>query len=97
MTSNMFTDETARFIVNHNLEASIAWLRTIIPLYFDGSNYEIDLLPSEEGKDNLLSLKIYNDYTALEFRERRHGISKAILDAGYRDLFIIICIFQRRT
>jgi len=94
---NRLENETVQFVMDHGLATSVAWLQIATPQFFRCADFEIDLLPAEDNEDNLLGLKVYSNFTALEFRERRHGICEAMLEARHKDLHRIISIFQRRT
>lgn len=93
---NILDDDTKGFIENHQLFASIGWLQTAIPDFFPGSDFEIELLPADEEDENLLALRVYCSLSNSVFREKRHAICKAMLDAGHENLFRVISIFQRR-
>jgi hypothetical protein len=91
---NTLSDETSEFIANLRLQDSIRWLMTVAPDFFPGSNFEIDLLPAEDGENNLLALRVYSSFSAMEFRERRHRICEAMLAAKHTILYDVISIFQ---
>ena len=94
---NGLEDETAEFVKERGLIESVAWLQTATPRFFGGANFEIDLLPAVDGEDNLLALNVYGAFDAAQFRDRRHRICGAMLEAGHNGLHEVISISQRRT
>jgi hypothetical protein len=74
---------------------SIAWLKTIIPKYFGNSQFRIEPLAGEDGKDEMLGLIIYGSFPIMEFRNKRHAICKEIEDSGHQKLYKVLSIFQR--
>jgi len=94
---NKLDEETAHFVDERGLTDAVAWLRTATPHFFSGADFEVDLLPAEEGEDNLLGLRVFGAFDSSEFRERRHGLCKAMLAAGHRTLYDVISVFQRRV
>jgi hypothetical protein len=64
--------------------------------FFPGADFEIELLPAEDGEENMLALRIYGSLSASEFRERRHAMCRAMIEADHRRLYEIISMFQRR-
>jgi len=68
------------------------WLNINIPLFFhvgrDGFESEID--------STGISVKIYGDMSAEDFRNCRHLISEKMLKDGYKFLYNKVKIFQRR-
>jgi len=94
---NVLDDETEAYIQRLQLTDAVAWLQERVLAFFPGTEYEIGVLPAEDGEDALLALRVYGAMAAAEFREKRHAISQAMLDAGHRGLYEVISIFQRRT
>ncbi len=94
---NKLDEETAQFVVDHDLATGVAWLQTVTPRFFGGADFEIDLLPAEDGEGNLLALKVYGAFNSSEFRKRRHRICEEMLAAKHRGLYEVISIFQRRV
>ncbi len=94
---NKLDEETAEFVVERGLTDSVAWLQASTPRFFDGTDFEIDLLPAEDGEENLLALKVYGAFSSSEFRNRRHRICEAMLAGNHRTLYEVISIFQRRV
>ena len=94
---NKLDEETAQFVVEHDLVDGVAWLQATTPRFFDGADFEIELLPADDEEDNLLSLKVYGWFNSSEFRKRRHGMCEAMLLADHRSLYEVISIFQRRV
>lgn len=90
-------EETVQFIVERDLTAGVAWLQTAALRFFDGTDFEINLLPTEDGEENLLALKVYGAFSSSEFRGRMHRICEAMLAANHRRLYEFIGIFQRRV
>lgn len=94
---NKLSEETIEFIEQHRLRKGVAWLKIATPDFFPGTDFEIELLPAEDGEENMLALRIYGSLSASEFRERRHTMCRAMIEADHRRLYEIISIFQRRT
>jgi hypothetical protein len=94
---NKLDDETAQFVAERGLTAGVAWLQTVTPCLFDGADFEIELLPAEDGEERLLALKVYAAFNPPEFRRRRHRVCEAMLAADHRSLYEVISIFQRRV
>ena len=90
-------EETEEYVEQFSLREGVNWLRRAVPKYFPAADFEIDLLPAEEGEENMLALRVYSSLSASEFREKRHLVCKAMLDADYKNLYNVISIFQRRT
>ena len=96
-TLNVLDDETEAYIQRLQLRNAVAWLQATAPAFFPGADYEIGVLPAEDGEDAMLALRVYGAMSAAEFREKRHAICQAMLDAEHRGLYEVISIFQRRT
>jgi hypothetical protein len=94
---NKLSEETIEFIEQHRLREGVAWLKIATPDFFPGADFEIELLPAEDGEENMLALRIYGSLSVSEFRERRHAMCRAMIEADHRRLYEIISIFQRRT
>jgi hypothetical protein len=94
---NPLTEEAIDFILEHRLQEGVTWLQTAAPKFFPGANFEIDILPSEDDESNLIALRVYSSFPVREFRKRRHLICEAMLEAGYKHLYEMIIIFQRRV
>ena len=94
---NVIDDETEAYIQRLQLRDAVAWLQDRVLAFFPGTEYEIGVLPAEDGEDAMLALRVYGAMSAAEFREKRHAICQAMLDAGHRGLYEVISIFQRRT
>jgi hypothetical protein len=94
---NKLSEETMEFIEQRRLREGVAWLKIATPYFFPGTDFEIELLPAEDGEENMLALRIYGSLSVSEFRERRHAMCKAMTEADHRRLYEIISIFQRRT
>ena len=94
---NKLNEETAQFIVERDLTVAVVWLQTIAPRFFGGADFEIRILPAEDGEDNLLALKVYGAFSSSEFRRRRRQICETILNAGHEALYSVISVFQRRV
>jgi len=94
---NKLSEETIGFIEQHHLREDVAWLKIATPDFFPGADFEIELLPAEDGEENMLALRIYGSLSAYEFRERRHAMCRAMTEADHRRLYETISIFQRRT
>lgn len=93
---NVIDDETEAYIQRLQLRDAVAWLQDRVLAFFPGTEYEIGVLPAEDGEDALLAVRVYGAMSAAEFREKRHAICQAMLDAGHRGLYEVISIFQRR-
>jgi hypothetical protein len=92
------SDTALAFAVSHDLLESLRWLKTAVPQFFVGADFEIDLLQAQEDdEDDMISLRVYAAFEMSEFRENRHRICRAMLDAGHKSLSEVISIFQRRT
>lgn len=94
---NKLSEETIKFIEQRRLREGVAWLKIATPDFFPGTDFEIELLPAEVGEENMLALRMYGSLSASEFRERRHAMCGAMIEADHRRLYEIISIFQRRT
>jgi len=94
---NKLDDETAGFVAESGLTASVAWLQVVAPHVFDGADFDIELLPAEDSEERLLALKVYGAFSPSEFRKRRHRICDAMLAADHKGLYAVISIFQRRV
>ena len=94
---NVLDDETEVYIQRLELRNAVAWLQSSVSAFFPGTEYEIGVLPAEDGEDAMLALRVYGAMSAPDFREKRHAICRAMLDAGHRGLYDVISIFQRRT
>ena len=94
---NVLDDDTEAYIQRLQLRDAVAWLQATVPAFFPGTEYEIGVLPAEDGEDAMLALRVYGAMPAAEFREQRHAICQAMLDAGHRGLYDVISVFQRRT
>jgi hypothetical protein len=94
---NKLDEDTAQHVAERDLTASVAWLQAVTPRFFDGADFEIELLPAEDGEESLLALKVYGAFDPSEFRRRRHRICEAMLAADHRGLHEVISIFQRRV
>ena len=95
-TCNEPDEETIEFIKTQNLLESISWLQTTTPRFFPSTDFEIELLPAEDKEEPMLALRIYGAIPVKEFRNKRHAICDAMLEAGHKKLYSIISIFQRR-
>jgi hypothetical protein len=91
------TEETAKFLLERDLQESAIWLQITAPKFFEGASLEIDLLPAEDGEDSLLALRVYGSIGATEFRNRRQALCTVMLETGHRQLYEVISIFQRRV
>ncbi len=94
---NKLDEETAQFVVEHDLASGVAWVQAAMPRFFDGADFEIELLPADDEEDNLLGLKVYGWFNSSEFRKRRHAMCEAMLLADHRSFYEVISIFQRRV
>ena len=90
-------EETVEFVRQHGLQVGIAWLQEALSDFFPGMDFEIAVLPAEDGEESMLALRIYGSLSALEFRERRHAMCEVMRAAGHNNLYGIISIFQRRS
>ena len=93
---NQMDEETLKFVKQSGLTESIFWLEIVAPKFFEGAEFEIYLLPGEEGDIDMLVLRVHGSLSASEFREKRYLLCDAMLDAGHKKLFEILSIFQRR-
>ena len=93
---SILNGETEEFIEKYQLRNGINWLQTAIKDFFPDADYEIEILASEDGEENMLALRVYGSLSASEFREQRHAICKAMISAGHKNIFEVISIFQRR-
>ena len=93
---NKLDTETEIFISNNDLLASLRWLQAAASQYFCGADFEISLLPAEQGEEDLLAFKVFGSFSVSEFRKQRHLLCEAMLAAGHKTLYKIISIFQRR-
>ncbi len=91
------TEGTADFIQDRELQESILWLQAAAPGFFLGASFEIDLLPDEDPEDDLLALRVHSSFDTADFRERRHQLSEAMLEADQKALYEILSVFQRRV
>jgi hypothetical protein len=96
-TYNNLDEETAEYVQRLRLREGIAWLHTAVPSFFPCADFEISVLPAEDGEDRMLALKIYDALPVAGFHEKRHAICKAMLKAGHKHLYDVISIFQRRV
>lgn len=94
---NALDERTSEFILERDLMMGIFWLRSAAPFFFEGADFEVELLPAEDGEDNMLALRVYSAYGAKDFRERRHLICEAMQDACHTPLYDVISVFQRRV
>jgi len=94
---NRLDEETAQFIVDHDLAGGAAWLQSAAPCFFEGADFEVCLLPAEDGETGLLALKVHGAFTSSEFRKRRQRLCRAMLAADHRKLYEAISVFQRRV
>lgn len=94
---NKLNEEAIEFVEQLSLREGVDWLQVAIPYFFSGADFEIELLPAEEEKENMLAVRVYGSLSASEFRERRHAMCKALREAGHKRLYEVISIFQRRT
>jgi len=94
---NVLDDETEAYIQRLQLRDAVAWLQATVPAFFPGTEYEIGVLPAEDGEDAILALRVYGAMSAAAFREKRHAICQAMLDEGHRGLYEVISIFQRKA
>lgn len=67
------------------------WLLAAAERYFPGARFELDTLPEASA----VSLKVFGSFPTTDFRDRRHLLCRAMRAAGYEDLYMRICIFQR--
>jgi hypothetical protein len=93
---DVLDDETEEYIQRLRLTDAVAWLQPRVSAFFPGLEYEISVLPAEDGEEGMLALRVYGAMSAAEFREQRHAICQAMLDAGHRGLYDVISVFQRR-
>ena len=93
---NKLNEETAEFVRQRGLRESVDWLRMAMLIFFPAAGFEIDLLPAEDGEENMLALRVYDSLPVSEFRKQRHAMCKVMLETGHEDLYKIISIFQRR-
>jgi hypothetical protein len=77
-----------------SLGQSIIWLNTIVPKHFGDCKFDLEFALGDED-DWLLNLIIHGTFSVAEFRTRRHAICAEIRNAGHKNLYDIICIFQR--
>jgi len=94
---NALDDETEAYIQRLQLRDAVAWLQATVPAFFPGTEYEIGVLPADDGEEAMLAVRVYGAMSAVAFREKRHAICQAMLDAGHRGLYGVVSIFQRRT
>ena len=89
-------EDTLKFVSQADLREGIVWLQSTAPHYFPNAGFQVDVFVAEEGEESMLSLEVYASFPPDEFRERRHRLCEAMLDAGHRRLYMTISIFQRR-
>ncbi len=89
-------EEVSNLIAGRGLGSSIDWLGVAIADMFDGSNFEISLLPDEDREDTILSIAVHSDYKSADFRTRMHLLCDAMLKEGHKYLYAVASIFQRR-
>jgi len=89
-------EKTLDFVERFSLQEGVSWLLVTVPEYFNGADFEIELIDAEEDEE-ILAVRVYGTLSASEFSERRHLLCKAMKEAGHRRLYEIISIFQRRT
>jgi len=92
--SVLFRNEGAGTVAMDQVEG-INWLQIAIPRFFFGADFEIEILPAEEEGD-ILGVRVYGSLPTSVFHKRRHALCKAMKEAGYRRLYDVISIFQRR-
>ncbi|MBI5723201.1 MAG: hypothetical protein HZA50_04525 [Planctomycetes bacterium] len=93
---NKLDEKTVQFVKNHDLSYSVSWLQTATPVFFNGAGFEIDMLPEENEDESLLAIRVFSNFNATEFRDRRHRFCESMLQAGHTRLHELSCIFQRR-
>lgn len=91
-----YAEDIKVFMANNDLQESVTWLREAASVFFTDSDFEIELLPSEDDESNSIALKVYGAFPVREFRKLRHLICEAMLNANHKPLYEIISIFQRR-
>jgi hypothetical protein len=91
------TEEAKDYIAQQNLLESALWLQVAAPAFFNGAVFEIDLLPADPGESDVLALRVYGSFDASDFRDLRHDLCRAMIEAGHSRLHSIISIFQRRV
>jgi hypothetical protein len=89
-------DAAIQFINERELTEGVLWLQEVAPKYYEGSDFEINALQNEDGDDNMLALKVYGAFSVADFRRIRHSICAEMLAVGYKTLYDVISIFQRR-
>ncbi|MFQ5736896.1 MAG: hypothetical protein ACE5GY_08555 [Thermodesulfobacteriota bacterium] len=96
LTLTEINAETEEFIREHSLDKGVEWIKTNAPVFFPNADFEIEVLPADEGEDNILALTVYDTLPVPEFRKKTHAICEAMVTAGYKDIYEIIGIVQRR-
>lgn len=89
--------ETQAYVQRLQFGNAIAWLRVAVSKVFPGNEYEISVLPADDGEEAMLAVRVYGAMPAAEFREKRHALCQAMLNAGHRGLYEVVSIFQRRA
>ncbi|MEE9614378.1 MAG: hypothetical protein V3W31_05415 [Thermodesulfobacteriota bacterium] len=95
--SNTLNEETMEFIEQRHLQEGVTWLQTVVPDFFPCVDFEIELLPAEDGEENMLVLEVHGSLSTLEFREKRYALCEAMIQAGHRNVYEVISIFQQRV
>ena len=83
------------FIKEKNLENSFAWLVDNVSKFFEKADYfEIDFCG---GEDVLLCLRVFSNYNIYMFSDIRYKFCSALRENGYKELYTLLAVFQRRN
>lgn len=93
----VLNEETKNFIRQNLIYDGIEWLQKSMPDFFPGCNYEIELISGEDEDEMMLALRVYGSLPTADFRDKRHAICRAMLEAGHSKLSKVISIFQWRV
>jgi hypothetical protein len=73
---------------------ALQWLKSAVPQFFPGAGFEIALAAPNPTYD--VFLRVYSSFEPADFHERRHKLSEAMLEAGHKDLYEVLGVFQLR-
>ena len=90
-------EATRQYVVRNGLTEGVMWLRESAPCFFDGAEFEIEVLRADDEADSQIALRVFAAFSPSEFRELRRRLCKEMLLVGHGALYEAISIFQRRS
>lgn len=92
--SGVKDEATQEFVRLKGLDTSVRWACSNLPMYFDSTDFEVELLPADEDGFSQLAFTIQTQAPNETFREHKRGFYRAMRQAGHLGLYEIACILR---